>query len=74
MIGHFKKFWGRFSKTKESGYQYPVDESQFENDPTKVRTAEVSQFQDEAQDIESRSPERKVYEDMTMEERLHHED
>lgn len=76
MIDHFKKLWGRFSKSKskEEGYVYPVDESQFEKNPTKIRTSEVSQFQDEARDIESRSPERKAYDDNAFEERVHHKE
>ena len=43
-------------------YVYPIDETQFEEDPTKIRTAEISQFQDEARDIETRNPEREVFE------------
>lgn len=43
-------------------YVYPLDEKQFEEDPTKIRTVEMSQFQDEARDIETRNPEREVFE------------
>ena len=57
---------------KHTGYIYPVDEKQFEDDPIKVRTAEISQFQDEARDIETRSLEREVFEKEIFESKFHH--
>lgn len=75
-----KKFFGfmtRIFKKQRPGYEYPVDERQYEENPIKLRTSEVSQFQDEARDIETRTPEREVFDEMTSErtlEGLHHQD
>lgn len=68
MINHLKKMWNRFNEGKKpAGYKAPVDNKQFEKNPTKVRTAEVSQFQDEVQDIESRSLEREAFDKKAFE-------
>jgi vacuolar-type H+-ATPase subunit F/Vma7 len=45
----------------------PINEHQYEKNPTKIRTAEVSQLQDDVLDITSKSPERDEYEDHAFE-------
>ncbi|HXH73656.1 MAG TPA: hypothetical protein VNJ08_01730 [Bacteriovoracaceae bacterium] len=60
MIARILSLWK--SSREKVTYHYPLDENEFEQDPTKVRTSEMSQFQDEARDIESRGTERDAYE------------
>lgn len=67
MKKYFQKFCQFLRLKRQPGYVYPIDEKQFEEDPIKVRTAEISQFQDEARDIETRSPEREVFEKAVFE-------
>jgi hypothetical protein len=49
------------SRPRQQVRYYPKREI-FEKNPTKVRTPEVSQLQDQIQERETRGPERKAYE------------
>jgi len=62
MKNFFQKILRLFRVNRNPGYIYPIDEEQFEKDPTKIRTSEISQFQDIARDIETRNHDRDVFE------------
>lgn len=67
MKKYIRKFMGFFRPSRDPGYSYPVDEKQYEENPLKVRTSEMSQFQDEVRDIETRTPEREVFDNSKFE-------
>ena len=69
------KWFKIFIRSKKSNKREWLEDPIYEHNPTRVRTLERSEFQDEAQDILTRSPERKVYDEKTFEkaqEALHH--
>lgn len=67
MKNYLQQILRYFRPQRDHKYIYQVDQSEFHENPTKIRTSEMSQIQDETRDIETRSPEREAFDNHKFE-------